>query len=343
MAKSEDYPGKKPASLIRGLPHPSELAEPNLEISISQMLANQKAESLLKTATDGLNSPANISSEVTKGEQTVVLTGELMPRRGYIADLPISSISISPFQPRKEFLEQPIEDLANSISAVGLAKPITVRVLSEGVYQLIGGERRWRAHKILGRETITAYVIIASDAQAKILALTDNEGQETLSEYERGCSYRSIMESGDEPSLRSLARRIGVNHSTVSRCLLLLELPKAVTEILDKKPRLIGGKSAKTFIELGKTNEPLLLTAVESMRDGKWTQEQALRWLKQEVAKLHPQIKSGPTLKTYSGLGTVKIEGKKIELRCDKDVDTQRLSALFEEFLSKIDPELIKG
>lgn len=346
MAKSEDFPGKQQtsASAIRGLPIPEELPSNEPGISISQMLANQKAEARQVRQEVTTEVAASVAPSIDEGRGLHVVSHSEVADIGVIAELAISSIRVSPFQPRIDFNEAAIEDLANSISAVGLVKPITVRPIAEGEYELIGGERRWRAHKILGRETITAYVIVVSDAKAKILALTDNEGQENLSDYESGRSYKRIMESGDEPSIRALARRIGVNHSVVSRCILLLELPESIRLMLDQKSTLIGAKCAKDFVEFAKNDEQLVIKAVESIRDNKWTQEHALRWIAQEIASRAPASKpTRYTEKHFDGVGTVRVIGKKLELRCEKTVNAERMAGLFETFLANLDVESLKG
>ena len=335
MAKSEDYPGQKkaPPQWVTGVRPPTEIAEPNLRVSVADMLAAQRAEQEVSAPSPG----AVLAPASANNDESVAASDS-----GVLAEVKVDSIRVSPFQPRLTFSEAAIEDLANSIASVGLVKPLTVRPVGDGAYELIGGERRWRAHKLLGRETVTAYVRSVTDAMAKILALTDNEGQEALTEYERGRSYAAIMRAGEESSIRALARRVGVNHSIVSRCLLLMDLPEEVRAILDTNPGLIGGKWAKDFIEFSRTEPALLLQAVTSMRDHQWTQEHALRWLAKEVASRGQQKTPGKfTDKEISGIGKVRVDGKKVEFRCEKTVDAKRLAEQFEAFLKTIDRSLI--
>ncbi|BAN51463.1 MULTISPECIES: ParB/RepB/Spo0J family partition protein [Pseudomonadaceae] len=341
MAKSEDFPGKPkdaPTWMSGVKRTPAELPEPNLRVSVREMLAQQQVnEPVAEQAVAGIegeNSQAKVSGKVLE-------TGAA---NGVIAEISTSNIRVSPFQPRLAFSEAAIEDLANSIASVGLAKPVTVRPIGDGIYELVGGERRWRAHKLLGRETITSYVREMDDALAQILALTDNEGQEALTEYERGKSYAKILDSGGEPSVRALGRRLGVNHSIVSRCLLLMDLPNEVKAILDTNPGLIGGKRAKDFIEFSSKEPELLLRAVTAMRDEQWTQEHALRWLAKEIASRTQQNSSSKFTDTeISGIGRVRVEGKKVELRCEKSVDAKLIAEQFEAFLKTIDRSLIES
>jgi len=279
------------------------------------------------------DSPAEsaVENETTANSQTT------------LAEIPVEAIKPSPYQPRLTINEAAIEELANSIQSIGLVKPLIVRPVGLGDYELIGGERRWRAHKLVGIKTVMAYVRSMDDAMAKILALTDNEGQEPLTEYERGRSYAHILESGDEPSQRALARRLGVNVSIISRCLLLMELPEAARQILDKNPGLVGGLKAKEFIEFGKTHPDLLVQAITSMRDEGISQVQALRWIGQKIA----EQKGNPeglrvTSKAIRGLGTMKVDGRKMEFRCEKNVDMKLLSEQIAAFLETINLDSLK-
>lgn len=338
MAKSEDYPGRQAPSWMSGVKRaPAEVPEPNLKVSVRDMLAQQQAkEPASATVTERV--------EIDSKAKDPVKTLETKGSNGVIAEISTSRIRVSPFQPRLTFSEAAIEDLANSIASVGLAKPVTVRPVGDGFYELVGGERRWRAHKLLGRETITSYVREMDDALAQILALTDNEGQEALTEYERAKSYSKILESGGEPSVRALARRLGVNHSIVSRCLLLMNLPIEVRTILDSSPALIGGKRAKDFIDFSSKEPELLLQAVTAMRDEQWTQEHALRWLAKEMAsRAEQETHSRYTETEISGICKVRVDGRKVELRCEKSIDAKLIAEQFQEFLRKIDRTLIEA
>lgn len=121
-----------------------------------------------------------------------------------------------------------------------------------------------------------------------------------------------------------------------------MDLPEEVRAILDTNPGLIGGKWAKDFIEFSRTEPALLLQAVTSMRDHQWTQEHALRWLAKELASRDQQKTPGKfTDKEISGIGKVRVDGKKVEFRCEKTVDAKRLAEQFEAFLKTIDRSLI--
>lgn len=321
--KSDDYPGRKRTVGMMGLRAPAAVPQFTEQVSRAQMLAMSKEEDS--------NAESSVEIEATTNSQTT------------LAEIPLEAIKPSPYQPRLTLNEAAIEELANSIQSIGLVKPLIVRPVGQDEYELIGGERRWRAHKLVGIKTVMAYVRPMNDAMAKILALTDNEGQEPLTEYERGRSYAHILESGDEPSQRALARRLGVNVSIINRCLLLMELPEAARQILDKNPGLIGGLRAKEFIEFGKTHPDLLVQAIISMRDGGISQVQALRWIAQKIAeqKGNPEP-SRAMSKAIKGLGTMKIDGRKMEFRCEKNVDMQLFSEQLAAFLETINLDSLK-
>lgn len=119
-------------------------------------------------------------------------------------------------------------------------------------------------------------------------------------------------------------------------------LPEEVKAILDTNPGLVGGKWAKDFVEFSNKEPALLLQTVTSMRDEHWTQEHALRWIAKEIATRNQQSASNKFTDTeISGIGRVRVEGKRVEFRCEKTVDAKRLAEQFEAFLKTIDRSLI--
>ncbi|MEB0222060.1 ParB/RepB/Spo0J family partition protein [Pseudomonas sp. AB12(2023)] len=337
MARSNDFPGQqKPVSGIRGLRQPDAPPEPNLQLSVSEMLANQPGGLLSTGGTKPVEKSSLSVDYLAHNEE---------PTFGELAAIDVDRIRVSRYQPRIIFSESSIEELATSIQTVGLVKPVLVRPCDDGWFELVGGERRWRAHKLLGKLKIISHVRHLTDAMAMVLALTDNEGQEPLTEYERGRAYKKILDSGDEPSMRALSRRLGVNVSIVSRCLLLMELPAPILEILDEHPTLVGGTAAKPFVEFSKVEPELTKRAVLLIRDEKNSQEQALRWIAKEIAvRNSASVPSRLVDKKVVGYGVLRVDGKKLEFRCEKNIDAKLLSAKFEEFLQTLDlPSLTGG
>lgn len=142
---------------------------------------------------------------------------------GNIIDLEIGSIEINPFQPRTNFNEESLQELATSIKQLGVIQPITVRKLGFNNYQLISGERRLRASKLIGLETIPAYIRIADDNESLVMALVENIQRHDLDPIEVALSYHRLIE---EISLtqEELSERVGKKRSTITNYLRLLKL-----------------------------------------------------------------------------------------------------------------------
>lgn len=136
----------------------------------------------------------------------------------------LSSISINPKQPRRDFDEQSMNELAASIKLHDIIQPVTVSQLKDGKYQLISGERRFRASKIAGLKDIPAYVRQANDHQLLELALLENLQREDLNAIEIGLSYKRMMEELNY-SQEQVAERMGKERSTVTNYIRLLKLP----------------------------------------------------------------------------------------------------------------------
>ncbi|APG59106.1 ParB/RepB/Spo0J family partition protein [Christiangramia salexigens] len=146
---------------------------------------------------------------------------------GHIVELELSSIEVNPFQPRTSFNEESLKELATSIRELGVIQPITVRKLDFGKYQLVSGERRYRASKLVGLETIPAYIRIANDQESLEMALVENIQRQDLDPIEISLSYQRLI---DEIQLtqEQLSDRIGKNRSTIANYLRLLKLDPIV-------------------------------------------------------------------------------------------------------------------
>ena len=142
---------------------------------------------------------------------------------GHIVELEMSSIEVNPFQPRTSFNEDSLKELATSIRELGVIQPITVRKLDFDKYQLVSGERRFRASKLVGLETIPAYIRIANDQESLEMALVENIQRQDLDPIEIALSYQRLI---DEIQLtqEQLSDRIGKNRSTIANYLRLLKL-----------------------------------------------------------------------------------------------------------------------
>lgn len=142
---------------------------------------------------------------------------------GNIIELEIDSIEINPFQPRSNFNEESLRELATSIKELGVIQPITVRKLDFNKYQLISGERRLRASTLIGLTTVPAYIRIANDNESLVMALVENIQRHDLDPIEIALSYQRLI---DEIQLtqEQMSERVGKKRSTISNYLRLLKL-----------------------------------------------------------------------------------------------------------------------
>jgi ParB family transcriptional regulator, chromosome partitioning protein len=154
------------------------------------------------------------------------ITREQAEAAGALKDLPISSVRPNPFQPRSRIDEPALAELSASIEASGLLQPIVVRPRGSG-YELIAGERRWRAVQGLGWATIPAVVRDADDQTLLTLALIENLQRNDLSPIDEAQGYRRLMEEFEVPQAE-VARLVGRNRATIANLLRLLKLPPEV-------------------------------------------------------------------------------------------------------------------
>ena len=148
-----------------------------------------------------------------------------------ISKIKLSQIEIKSDQPRKYFDTEALEALADSISQYGVLQPILVRRVESGFYQIIAGERRFRASKMAGLSEIPAVVIEADDLKTAELALIENLQREDLNPYEEAQAYASLMEDFGLTQ-EQLSARIGKSRSAIANTLRLLDLPEDVLEML---------------------------------------------------------------------------------------------------------------
>jgi ParB family chromosome partitioning protein len=142
---------------------------------------------------------------------------------GNIVELDLDAVEVNPFQPRSHFNDEALQELATSIRELGVIQPITVRKLDFNKFQLVSGERRFRASKLIGLETIPAYIRIANDQESLEMALVENIQRQDLDPIEIALSYQRLI---DEIQLtqEKLSDRVGKKRSTIANYLRLLKL-----------------------------------------------------------------------------------------------------------------------
>lgn len=168
-----------------------------------------------------------------------------LERSGAPSEVPVADIVPNPWQPRQQFNEAKLIQLAESIREAGLVQPIVVRRVTDG-YQIVAGERRWRAHKWIEKDTIKVVIIDLSDEEMAMLALVENVAREDLSDYEIS---RSIRRTEKEfPQRKRMAEALGISRSELYRYLSFGDLPDFVTKDLDTQPRLLGAHAAQDVV-----------------------------------------------------------------------------------------------
>ena len=187
-------------------------------LSLAQEIIKAKAtkkQALGRGLSALLKDPDNdIKTATDKGADKVV---------GNIVELDLNAVEVNPFQPRSSFNEDALKELASSIRELGVIQPITVRKISFGKYQLVSGERRFRASKIVGLETIPAYIRIANDQESLEMALVENIQREDLDPIEIALSYQRLIEEINLTQ-EQMSDRVGKNRSTIANYLRLLKL-----------------------------------------------------------------------------------------------------------------------
>ena len=171
-----------------------------------------------------------------------------------VSKISLDRIEVNPFQPRVDFNESALEDLANSIKIHGVIQPITVRHIGQKKYQLVAGERRLRASKMAGQKDIPAYVRDINDQESLEIALIENIQREDLNAMEISLNYQRLI---DECSLthESLGERLGKDRSTVTNYLRLLKLPPEIQQAL--KARTISMGHARALIAVPEIDKQL--------------------------------------------------------------------------------------
>ena len=146
------------------------------------------------------------------------------PAADTIMLVPVASVEPNPYQPRTEFDPSALEELAQSIRQQGIITPVTVRRMPDGKYQLIAGERRWRAARMVGLDEMPAYVRSATDNQVREMALVENIQRSDLGAMDVALAYRQLIEEC-QLTHEELSEKVGKDRSTITNYLRLLNLP----------------------------------------------------------------------------------------------------------------------
>lgn len=165
-----------------------------------------------------------------------------------INEIPIDQIEANPNQPRREFEETALNELAQSISEIGIVVPITLRQMGEHKYQIIAGERRWRASQIAGLTSLPAYIRTIKDEEVMEMALVENIQREDLNDIEIALAYEHLLETSGMTQ-EKMSKRVGKSRTAVTNYLRLLKLPAQVQMALQNKTISMGHARALLSME----------------------------------------------------------------------------------------------
>ena len=256
-----------------------------------------------------------------------------------INEIPIEQIEPNADQPRSLFNEEALQELANSIHEIGIIQPITLRQISDNRFQIIAGERRWRASKIAGLKTIPAYIRTINDENVMEMALVENIQREDLNPVEIALAYEHLLENTGMTQ-EKVSERVGKSRTAVTNYLRLLKLPAQVQMSLQKKEVDMGHARAllaldspslqlKVFKEILKNGWPVRkLKNGDDIDTGK-KKIQAKTKLPEEFIVLKDRLSSFLDTKVQL---TCSNKGKgKISIPFNNEDDLERIMNVFDK------------
>ena len=184
-----------------------------------------------------------------RGLDALISTESVRPQgSSTINEIPLEQIEPNPNQPRREFDEDALQELANSINEIGIIQPITLRQVEDNKFQIIAGERRWRASKLAGLQAIPAYIRTIKDESIMELALVENIQREDLNAIEIALAYEHLL-SAEGMTQERVSERVGKSRTAITNYLRLLKLPAQVQMALQKKEIDMGHARALLAID----------------------------------------------------------------------------------------------
>lgn len=229
-----------------------------------------------------------------------------------INEIELSKIVVNPNQPRREFDPVALQELADSIAEIGIIQPVTLRQMDDGNYQLIAGERRFRASQMAGLRTIPAYIRTADDENVMEMALIENIQREDLNSMEIALAYQHLLDQYGLTQER-LSERVGKKRTTIANYLRLLKLPAPIQ--IGLKNRQIDMGHARALIALG--DPKLQVRLFEDIV----THGYSVRKVEEMVKALN----EGEAVKS----GSRKLSARQAKLPAEFDVLRQQLSNFF--------------
>lgn len=259
-----------------------------------------------------------------------------------VLHVPVGSVRPNPNQPRKDFDELKLQELAGSIQQHGLIQPITVRRIGGDRYELVSGERRLRATKMAGIETIPAYVREVADNDSIAFALIENVQREELNPIEVALAYQQLIEECAFTQ-EQVATKVGKNRTTVTNMLRLLNLPAAIQAALKQRQISTGHARSLLSVEDESTQDKLLDKTIEEGWSVRQVEEAVRRLGKPSKKKKSPkqpvnedEIHLNDISKRLRSKLSTKVQlktkkkGGEIRIEYYSDEDLERLLSMFE-------------
>lgn len=264
-----------------------------------------------------------------------------------IGEIAIEKIEANPNQPRREFDEQALQELAASIKEFGVIQPITLRKTESDRYQIIAGERRFRASQLAGKRTIPAYILEANDENTMEMALIENIQREDLNAIEIALAYQQLVEQHNL-SQEQLSKRVGKGRATIANFLRLLKLPAAIQVAL-KEHRIDMGharallaldspaEEIKLFNEIVEKNYSVrqveeIVRDLKNEKEEKKSSEEGRSSVKEQNAVYH-QLKKQLThfFQTPVQLTCTPKGNGKISIKFKNEQELERIIAIFDK------------
>ena len=285
-----------------------------------------------------MSSGASARRGLGRGLEVLIGGAEAGPTQ--LAELPVDAIHANPRQPRRRFEPEATSGLASSIKQQGLLQPIVVRPRQAGGYELIAGERRWRAAREAGLETLPALVREADDRDSLLLALVENVAREQLSPVEEARAYASLVDEF-ELSLGEVADRVGRSKPSVSNRLRLLELPEEVLWMVARGELTEGHARAVLAVPDHDARKKL---AKRIVRDGmsvraaeKAAQDGGAARKPRAATKVDPALaeRARGAAERLTGL-PVRVSAGKLEIHFGEELRLEELVEVLESLLATI-------
>lgn len=219
---------------------------------------------------------------------------------GNIVELDLDSIDVNPFQPRSNFNDEALQELASSIKELGLVQPITVRKIGFDKYQLVSGERRYRASKLIGLNTIPAYIRIANDQESLEMALVENIQRQDLDPIEIALSYQRLINE-IELTQEKLSSRVGKKRSTITNYLRLLRLDPIIQTGMRDGFISMGHGRALVNVENQKDQLDIYEKILEKQWSVRETEEAVRHYHSKDRTKSRPKVSGSNPFYLQSG------------------------------------------